>query len=111
MRVCHYVADVPLDRMLRGQSPEKPNRNLYSECGVPYFRIVSESQMTAYFGWRVASVCCFSNDELHYLRVLFGLPFQSLVRDYQWAQIRIEIDEGEDYYVYDPVGEDGRGIY
>ena len=64
--------------------------------------------MAAYFGWRVASVCCFSNDELNYLRVLFRLPVRSLVRDYQRAQIRVEIDEGEEYYEYDPVGDDGR---
>ena len=88
-----YVADVPLHRMLRGQSPENSRRNLYAECGVPYFCVVSESQMTAYFGWRVASICCFSNDELNNLRVF---PLQSSVRGYQRAQIQIEIDEGED---------------
>ena len=49
--------------------------------------------MAAYFGWRVASVCCFSNDELNYLRVLFRLPLRSLV----------------EYYEYEPVGMMGGG--
>ena len=62
-----YVADVPLNRMLRGQSPEDLSRNVFSELGDPYFHIASEEQMIAYFGWRVASVCCFSNAELNYL--------------------------------------------
>ena len=43
-------------------------------------------------------MCCFSNDELNYLRVLFRLPLRSLVRDYQRAQIRVKIDDGEEYY-------------
>jgi hypothetical protein len=96
--------------VLRGQSLEDPRRNLYAECGVPYFRLVSEAQRAAYFGWRVASVCCFSNDEPNYLRVLFRLPVRSLVRDYQRAQIRVEIDDGEEYYEYDLVGDDGRRV-
>ena len=67
--------------------------------------------MTAYFGWRVASVCCFSNAELSYLQVLFELPLPSLIRDYQQARLQVEVDEGDDYYVYDPIGEDGRRIF
>ena len=56
-----YIADVPLNRMFVGQAPSIPNRNIYSECGVPYSRICSEFQMGAYFVWRVAAVSCFTN--------------------------------------------------
>ena len=111
MYQCGYVADVPLNRMLRGQSPDNLSRNVFSEVGEPYFHFASEEQMIAYFGWRVASVCCFSNAELNYLRVLFEIPLSSLVRDYQRAELRVSVDEEGEYYEYDPVGEDGRRIY
>ena len=88
-----YDADVPLNRMLRGQAPENLSRNIFSESGDPHFCVASEEQIVAYFGWRVASVCCFSNAELNYLRVLFEIPLPSLVRDYQRAQLRVEVDE------------------
>ena len=49
-----YVADIPLSQLLRGQDPENRQRNLYAEQGTPYYRMVTENQMQAYFGWRVA---------------------------------------------------------
>ena len=107
MYQCGYVADVPLNRMLRGQSPDNLSRNVFSEVGEPYFHFASEEQMVAYFGWRVASVCCFSNAELNYLRVLFEIPLSSLVRDYQRAELRVSVDEEGEYYEYDPVGDMG----
>ena len=78
---------------------------------VPIWLYSQNVEMTAYFGWRVASVCCFSNAELSYLQVLFELPLPSLIRDYQQARLQVEVDEGDDYYVYDPIGEDGRRIF
>ena len=82
--------------MMRGQSSAILGRNIYRESGEPYFCNVSAIQMEAYFGWRVATVRCFSNAELNCLRVLFQLPLPSLVRDYQHAQIRIILDgDGE----------------
>ena len=82
-----YVADVSFYRMFLGQAPEIPNRNMYSECGVPHFRICSEFQMGAYFVWRGAAVSCFTNREKNYLRVLIRTLLQSFVRDHQRAKI------------------------
>jgi hypothetical protein len=73
-----YVADVSLHRMFPGQAPAIPNLNIYSECGVPHFRVCSEFQMGAYFVWRVAAVSWFTNREKHYLRVLFRTSFTEL---------------------------------
>ena len=95
--------------MLRGhdQSPTDPNRSLFSERGSPHYRKVTEAQMQAYYVWCVASVCCFCNSELNYLRVLFELPMRSLVRDCQRAQVRTAFDKDIEYYAFDRVGDDG----
>ena len=70
--------------------------------------MVTEKHMQAYFGWRIASVCCFTNFELNYLRLIFDLPMPSLIRDYQRVQISVALDEEEEYYVFCPVGFNGR---
>ena len=105
-----YVADIPLSQLLRGQDPENRQQNLYTEQGTPYFRMVTEKQMQAYFGWRIATVCCFTNYELNYLHVLFAIdiPMQSLIRDYQRVQISVGLDADEEYYHFRPVGFNGR---
>ena len=46
-----YVADIPLSQLLRGQDPEDRRQNPYTEQGTPYFRMVTEKHMQAYFGW------------------------------------------------------------
>ena len=75
---------------------------------MPYSRIGSEFQMGAYFVWRVAAVRCFTNREKNYLQVLFRLPSQSFVRDYQRAQICIK--EAIEYNEFDQVGDGGRKL-
>ena len=61
-----YVADVPLNQMMQGQSAAILGRDNYRESGEPYFHTVSPIRMEAYFRWRVATVHvrCISNNEL-----------------------------------------------
>ena len=42
--------------------------------------------------------------KLNYLWILFALPMQSLVRDYQRVQIGIAMDDGNEYYEFHPMG-------
>ena len=79
-----YVADVPLDPMLR----QKVEIMIYAETSEPYFREDNGFQMIAYFGWQVASVARFINLEINYLQVIFRFPIQSLERDYLRVQLR-----------------------
>ena len=103
-----YVADVPLSKLFRGLEPDVRAQDQYSEHGIPHYRPVTEDQLKFYFGWRISTICCFSNFELNYLQNLFALPMQSLVRDYQRVQLGVGVEDGEEYYEYLPVGFDGR---
>ena len=61
------------------------------------FREVLGFQLIAYFGWREAAVACFTNIEINNLQVIFRFPIQSLERDYQRVQLRIDC-EGNDRF-------------
>ena len=105
-----YVADVPLDQMLRGQPSARRDHDLCGDFGEPFFREVNGFQMIAYFGWRVATYTCFTDLEMDYLQVIFRIPIYSLDRDYQHVQLRIDCEGNEKYYGYDAVGDDGERL-
>ena len=70
---------------------------IYAETAEPFFREVLGFQLIAYFGWREATVACFSNIEINNLQVIFRFPIQCLERDYQRVQLRIDC-EGNDRF-------------